>query len=110
MQVNLNRREFIKRIPIVSGSAILAGLYIKGCKSSEQPDPCSDLSGLTEEEKNTRKEFAYVSKSPYPEKVCDNCELWIAPKEGSLCGGCEVMEGPVDPKGYCTVWAAKEES
>jgi hypothetical protein len=116
---NLNRREFIlKNLAPVAGMAILGGL-LSGCKKSDQKettektvtdeDPCNDLSQLTEEEKAIREELEYVAKSPFPEKVCDNCAVWIKPEEGKLCGGCEIMAGPVNPKGHCASWVETEE-
>ena len=111
---DLNRREFIlKNLAPMAGIAILGGL-VSGCKKSDtkvaEKDPCSDLSQLTEEEKLIRKELEYVAKSPYPEKVCDNCAVWIKPEEGKVCGGCEIMAGPVHPKGYCASWVEMDEA
>ena len=111
---DLNRREFIlKNLAPMAGIAILGGL-VSGCNKSDtkvaEKDPCSDLSQLTEEEKSIRKELEYVAESPYPEKVCDNCAVWIKPEEGKVCGGCEIMAGPVHPKGYCASWVEMDEA
>ena len=62
------------------------------------------ISKLTADEKETRNDFEYVPKSPFPEKLCNNCDLWLEPQEETLCGGCEIMEGPIHPEGYCNVW------
>ena len=105
MKNKINRKEFLKQLPILGIALFGSGLFLQSCsKSKTEEDPCSDLSKLTEDEKETRKDFEYVSKSPYPEKLCDNCELWLAPEEGNFCGGCEIMEGPIHPKGYCNAW------
>ncbi len=90
----------------LAGSVLAGGLVI-ACTKQKQ-DPCSDLTGLSEEDKTVRTELEYVAQSPYPEKVCDNCAVWIKPEEGKPCGGCEIMEGPVHPKGYCNSWIAIE--
>jgi hypothetical protein len=67
----------------------------------------SDLSGLTPEEKSVRDKFEYVAKSSYPEKLCNNCALWIKLEGDARCGGCNIMKGPIHPKGYCTAWVVK---
>ena len=115
-----SRREFLSNSLAPLAGFVVMGSFLSSCKSSDQSakeqgdlkkkaDPCNDLSGLTEEEKSIRTELEYVAKSPFPDKVCDNCAVWIKPEEGKECGGCEIMEGPVHPKGYCVSWLAMEE-
>lgn len=105
MKNKINRKEFLKQLPIIGIALFGSGLFFQSCKKSEtKEDPCSDLSKLTADEKETRNDFEYVPKSPFPEKLCNNCDLWLEPQEGTLCGGCEIMEGPIHPEGYCNVW------
>jgi hypothetical protein len=66
--------------------------------------PCADVSGLTEQEKQTRVSNAYVGKSTTEGKFCSNCSLFI---EGRPCGTCSLVKGPINPDGYCTAWVAK---
>jgi hypothetical protein len=105
MKNEISRKEFLEKLPLL-GIAFAGGwLLLHSCSKSEtDEDPCADLSKLTAEEKQTREDFEYVSKSPFPDKLCDNCELWLNPEEGKFCGGCEIMEGPIHPKGYCNAW------
>ncbi len=106
MEKEITRKEFLKKLPLLGMTIVGVGLFLQSCaKSKTDEDPCGDLSKLTEGEKETRNGFEYVSKSPFPDKVCDNCELWLKPEEGKICGGCEIMEGPIHPKGYCNAWA-----
>jgi hypothetical protein len=78
-------------------------------KNSETTsDPCGDLTGLTGPEIEVRKNFDYVSQTPYPDKRCNNCKLWIAPKKGEVCGGCKIIKGPINPDGHCTAWVPAE--
>ncbi len=106
MNDKMNRKDFLKKLPLLGIAFVGGGLFLQSCgQSKTDEDPCSDLSKLTEEEKQTRKDFEYVAKSPFPDKLCSNCELWIAPGEGKTCGGCEIMQGPINPNGYCTAWA-----
>ena len=113
------RREFLSNSLAPLAGFVIMGSFLSSCKSSDKnakeqgglkkkTDPCNDLSGLTEEEKSIRTELEYVAKSPFPDKVCDNCAVWIKPEEGKQCGGCEIMAGPVHPKRYCTSWVEIE--
>jgi hypothetical protein len=106
MKNKISRKDFLKRLPYIGIALFSGGLVIQSCSKSEtDEDPCSDLSKLTEDEKQTRKDFEYLAKSPFPDKLCSNCELWVAPEAGKTCGGCEIMEGPINPNGHCTGWA-----
>ena len=113
----LSRRTFIQRL----GQGALglgAGPLLAACGSGEQAeegssaadeDPCTDLSGLTEAEKQARlKTFEYVSESPNPDQVCSNCQFWIPPEGEEPCGGCQIVKGPIDPEGWCNTWAPQQ--
>jgi hypothetical protein len=101
----MKRRLFLKKISLTSLSFIGFNAFYNACKES---DPCNDLTGLTEADKQLRIEFKYIGKTPYPEKRCDNCLFWTAPPEGEKCGGCQLMSGPFNPAGYCDQWAEME--
>jgi hypothetical protein len=120
MSDKLNRREFLLKLSALGLGAFGAGTLMNACGKKEEPapkasqpameetaDPCADLSGLTEEEKQLRVTFEYVAKTPFPEKHCTNCGFWIEPEAGAACGGCKVIKGPIHPKGYCKSWVAK---
>lgn len=68
------------------------------------PSSCTDVSKLTKKQVETRKALEYVDASPHAEKQCNNCQLFEQPGEGEECGGCQVVPGPIHPKGYCTAW------
>lgn len=90
-----------------------------GTDAASEPAPstataeadCSDLSGLTDAEKQQREQMAsslqYVEESPEANKNCANCQLYTAPESEGGCGGCTLFPGPVYPEGYCTSWAPK---
>jgi hypothetical protein len=104
-----NRREFIQTLGALSVVGVGAGTVLAGCGNGEQTadtaaDPCADVSGLTEAEIQTRRNFNYVGQTPYPDQRCDNCQLWVEPAPGQTCGGCRIMEGPINPAGWCTAW------
>lgn len=105
----MNRKAFLA----ACGSVTL-GLIAAACGNKTSPDAdasappsgtCEDLSGLTEGDLQVRKSLSYVAVSPYSAQVCDNCQYWIAAKEGAECGGCVSLRGPIRPKGYCSYWA-----
>ena len=107
----MNRKQFFITVGI---GGIFAALSSTACKKSQptnpqskkNTDPCADLSGLTETDLQLRKSLSYVAESPYSDQLCDNCQYWIAAKEGQACGGCVSIRGPIHPKGYCSYWAA----
>ena len=101
----ITRKAFLKQLPALGTAIIGGGLFLQSCsKSKTDEDPCADLSKLTAEEKQTRTDFQYIAKTKFPDKLCSNCELWLAPGEGKTCGGCDIMQGPINPNGYCTAW------
>jgi hypothetical protein len=115
MEEKITRKEFFKQLSMMGAAILAAGSLFHNCESSGKKesaevksdtvqDPCGDLSGLTTEEKSVRDEFEYAAKSLNPQEVCDNCALWIEPEGDAKCGGCQIMKGPIHPKGYCTAW------
>lgn len=71
-------------------------------------DPCTDTSGLTQAELTIRTNLKYTGRSPFPDKHCALCQLFVAPASGVACGTCQVVKGPINPKGYCTSFVAKQ--
>ena len=103
MRKTLNRRETIRLLTVTPLIAI--GLSASGKKS--EPDSCSDLTGLTDGDKTARAALQYTDKSPQPDKRCDLCQYYQAKSDPAACGGCQLVKGPIHPKGYCTAFAAK---
>jgi hypothetical protein len=124
MKDSLTRKEFLERIFIAGFGIAGAGSVLSSCGKTEEKaaetapqktqmpeqmaDPCTDLTGLTQAEKEVRTTFEYVPHSTIPEKLCDNCQFWLVPEEGSPCGGCQIIKGPINPKGYCKQWVIKQ--
>ena len=114
----MNRRKFILDLLLSSVSLFVTSLFLTGCSGGKteenlQPDagasndPCNDLSGVSESDLELRKKFAYVKESPISDNQCNNCNLYLPPKDAAACGGCLLFKGPVYPSGYCTYWAPK---
>lgn len=122
----LNRREFMERAAVLGALTLGAGTLLAAC---EQPagdapaggqgqeqaqapaadegfscDDPEDLAGLSEAELQTRTANNYVEPSPEADQQCDNCGLWQEPAAGEDCGGCTVVQGPIHPEGWCSIW------
>lgn len=132
----ITRKDFLKRLSFAGAAGLGASSILAACggggnkeasnqnaKSAESgsmagesssngemasaDDPCSDLSGVPEQDLKTRKTLQYTNKTPYPDKHCSNCNFYLADKYGDKCGGCQLFKGPVNPNGHCTSWTAK---
>lgn len=117
----LNRRQFLERAAMLGALATGAGTLLSACEpSGSSPTTgstrkgnteagesvsCDDLSGLSEAQIATRTNNAYVEETPKPEQRCDNCALYTQPDSSAECGGCTVVAGPINPGGWCRIWA-----
>jgi hypothetical protein len=98
----VTRRVFLAHGLAASGIAFLAPTLL-ACGGEELS--CSDLTGLDDTQKTTRQTLQYVEASPHGEaKMCANCRFYTAAQRG--CGSCQLVAGPINPKGYCNSWAA----
>lgn len=122
---SFSRKDFLKKVSLfgvvaAGSSAVLTACGGGGDAGSADPgtedassapaaaaDPCADLTGLADSDKQMRTTLGYVKEGEDPAKRCDNCQLYIVPVEGSSCGGCTLFKGPVHPGGYCNSWVAK---
>ena len=114
MSDRMTRRDMMKRSLLVLGATAGAGAILAGCGDDGDGGggggsglDCTDTSGLSEAEKQLRQQQEYTDSSPYPDKTCDNCQLYQAPQQEGTCGGCQVVKGPIHPQGYCKLWVAK---
>ncbi|MEX1136737.1 MAG: high-potential iron-sulfur protein [Balneolales bacterium] len=112
-----SRRKFLQK-SLNLGSAFLSmGLMFIGCQSKkdnqeDQDDlssveSCSDLSRVSDSEKEKRKVYGYTEQSPYSDNLCSNCDLYLPPEGDNKCGGCILFKGPVHAGGYCDYWASE---
>lgn len=120
MKKEYSRRKFLLN-SILAGSAVLGtGFIVSSCNSESKSgvensndnatapvDKCDDYSGVSEAELQKRQSLGYVDETPMPESHCSNCQLYLKPKEGEKCGGCQLFKGPVFANAYCTYWAAQ---
>ncbi len=118
---SFSRKDFLKKISLFGVVATGSSAVLTACGgggdagSSEEAasapaaaaDPCEDLTGLADSDIQMRSTLGYVKEGEDAAKRCDNCQLYVAPAEGSSCGGCTLFKGPVHPGGYCNSWVAK---
>lgn len=126
----INRKDFFKKMGALGVAAFSASALVSACSGSESgktasndtpapaapeapakataDDPCSDLTGLSEADIKGRDALGYIAKSETEGQVCTNCNFWQEPAEGSPCGGCQLMKGPIHPDGWCKSWFAKK--
>ena len=116
---SFSRKDFLKKVSLFSVVAAGSSAILTACggagetESAEEAasapaaDPCADLTGLADSDKQMRTALGYVKEGEDPAKRCDNCHLYILPAEGSNCGGCALFKGPVHPEGYCNSWVIK---
>lgn len=119
----LSRRSFLS-ITLL-GCLSLGGIsFLASCKNKPETakqgaeemakgdpaagDLCTDVSGLTGQERQTRVTFEYAGKSPVEGKDCDDCRFFVQPAPEGPCGTCEIVKGPINPDGYCTAWVARK--
>ena len=92
---------------------------LAGCGKREEPAPPTPTSGMTPPpapqagSQNTPATSAAQSKlsktqvqyqeQPKGEQQCSKCMHYIA--ESSTC---KLVEGPINPNGWCTLWAQKQ--
>ena len=101
----LSRRDFLERAAVL-GAGLTVGTLLVGCKSGGGGDAlsCTDTAGMAEADIATRNAMAYVDASTTDGQDCANCALFTADAGGG-CGTCTVVRGPINPAGWCNVWA-----
>nr|WP_272503974.1 high-potential iron-sulfur protein [Salinibacter ruber] len=120
----VSRRQFLRSLGL-AGAVGASGTLLVACgggsdgsgsgadgtdsESATASADCSDLSRLSDAQKQRRKQqvnaLNYVEASPKPNKNCANCQLYQQEKYGAGCGGCQLFPGPVAGEGYCSSWA-----
>lgn len=108
----MTRRDCL-RLTVFAGAAAVGGAAaLQGCGNDDKGSKkqaagdCSDVSGLSQADLQTRKAVKYVDETPEPDKTCGNCKLYTPPQGGG-CGSCTVVKGPIAKNGYCTAWVAQ---
>lgn len=123
---DLTRRKFVQQLSFLGVLGV--GTTMAGCgggdssgggdmPAAEAPaaaEPvadagfsCMDTSGLEEADVTMRNTLLYTDTSETEGQNCANCQLYVLPVEGSDCGTCITVKGPIHPDGWCSIWAAQ---
>lgn len=65
--------------------------------------------GITEALAQTKASKASMQyrDTPNGKQQCDNCVQYVPGKNPKAKGGCKIVEGDIDPKGWCIAYAPK---
>ncbi len=107
-KTTLSRRELLNLLRGGAHLAIIASAPALLSSCSKEELNCKDTSGLNTAAQQLRTALEYQDRSPHGEaKNCVNCQFYrVAPK--NECGACTLVQGPINPGGYCNSWASKE--
>jgi hypothetical protein len=85
----VTRKDFVRGIVILPA---LAGLVVAGTTAAQA--------------KGSQAQFQYQTK-PNGSKKCSNCSLFIPGKTATATGSCKVVDGTINPNGYCIAYSPK---
>jgi len=103
-----SRREFLGR-SMVGLAVISVGGLAAACGGSEPEAPaldCSEPANLTDAQRTTRTNAAYVDQTTDASKACVLCNFYTSGAAGQ-CGSCTLGMGSVNPAGTCNSFAAR---
>lgn len=119
-KTTLDRRTMLALLG--SGSAALAGCATDdganatptGTASDGVPEQYRTAAGLGGSQRDpdalsTQSAVSYQSE-PQSGQQCSGCRYYIPDKNGDGLGACTIVEGTIDPNGYCTSYVAHEGS
>jgi anaerobic selenocysteine-containing dehydrogenase len=85
--VQPSRRKLIKSAALAAGIAIVSWAARGQAKASKQAMQYQD--------------------QPKGDQTCDTCAQWIPGPTPDAPGECKVVEGPINPKGWCVAYVKK---
>ncbi len=100
----MSRRELLGTTLFFGAAASLGSSFLQACGGSGPT--CTDTAGLSQGDVATRTANLYVDVSTDASKNCANCNFFRSSGD-NVCGGCQVIKGPISPAGNCRLWAAK---
>jgi len=94
-----------RRLLVQSGKLALVAMPFGsgfGCR-----DSCVDPDYLSTSDVRLRASLDFTERSPHgSEKECAGCEFFRAVVgDADGCGTCQIVQGPVNPRGYCDSWS-----
>jgi hypothetical protein len=88
---NMSRRGFFGRALATGAVAVGAAQILRSGDAQAQKAP---------------KNSVQYQAEPKGDQNCANCQFWIAPEGGAEMGGCQIVQGKIDPNAWCNLWAA----
>jgi len=85
------RRELLKKAAGLSAAAAVAVVGAAGT---------AHAGGMS-------KASVQYQSTPKDGHQCDGCALWVPGPTPKAMGTCKAVAGPIDPTGWCTLWAPK---
>lgn len=106
--MTVSRRELLRVLQGGASFAIVisAPALLASCSKAELD--CKDTEGLDKAAMQLRTTLQYQDHSPHGDaKTCSKCQFYKSAPNNE-CGGCTLVQGPINPGGYCNSWAPKE--
>jgi hypothetical protein len=88
--------KLTRRLLIQSAATFAAGAVLGGIRTSS----------AAEQAKLSKEAMKYQDK-PNGEKECDDCIQFIPGKSADAPGTCKVVQGSINPHGYCIAFVPK---
>ena len=82
-----SRRKMLKTVALAAGLAAVPWVARGQAKASKQAMQYQD--------------------QPKNGQTCDSCAQWIPGPKPNAPGTCKVVEGPINPKGWCVAYVKK---
>ena len=82
-----SRRKMLKTVALAAGLAAVPWVARGQAKASKQAMQYQD--------------------QPKNGQTCDSCAQWIPGPKPNTPGACKVVEGPINPKGWCVAYVKK---
>jgi hypothetical protein len=91
-----------KQNEILSRRAVLRGALLVGCSLLVPASLFSSPANAATEAKKLAKAGVKYQEKPKGDQKCSTCTNFIAASKT-----CKRVEGPINPDGYCILWAKK---
>lgn len=118
----MNAKSLLTRRQVIQAAGSAALLSLAGCLGSSN-DQYDELKGPVPEPYRTATSIGGMERNPeqvqpksavnYGEErgsqACKNCVYYIRDKNNDDLGACSVVEGYIEPDGWCTTYAKDSE-
>jgi hypothetical protein len=78
-------------------------VFPMGVVQADGTDTCTDSAS-----EGLRNSMHYTGAGPDPRQTCSGCAFFNQDGAKQPCGQCVILSSPVNPKGHCDSWSAKQ--